>query len=150
MRRMLQTPKALDPAPGPAAVAPVAAPEGPRGALVSRVLAMPSDAGPGGAVPGGWIMSLMSAAGGASAGAVATGPVVTVAVSKVTFRRPVEVGDEVCCHTDVVRLGTTSITLAVEVWVLRQGRGERIKVTDAQYTYVAVDGDGRPRPVLVP
>ena len=136
--------------PRDASPTPVAPAQVPRGELASRVLAMPSDAGPAGAVLGGWIMSLMNAAGWASAGAVAHGPVVTVAVSKVTFLRQVEVGDVACCYTDVARLGTTSITLAVEVWVLRQGQGERVKVTDAKYTYVAVDGNGRPRPVMVP
>ena len=55
------------------------------------------------------------------------------------------VGDTVCCYTDVKRIGRTSITLDVEVWVLRQGQGERVKVTDAEFTFVAVHEDGRPR-----
>lgn len=122
----------------------------PRGELASRVLAMPVDTNPMGNILGGWIMAQMDAAGGMSAARIAQGPVVTVAVSKITFLEPVNVGDVVCCYTDTVRLGTTSVTLAVEVWVLRQGQGERVKVTDAEYTFVAVDHDGRPRPVLEP
>ncbi len=55
------------------------------------------------------------------------------------------VGDTVCCYTEVKRVGRTSITLDVEVWVLRQGRGERVRVTEAEFTFVAVDEDGRPR-----
>jgi acyl-CoA thioesterase FadM len=75
----------------------------------------------------------------------AGGRVVTVAVSNITFLQPVHVGDTVCCYTDVKRVGRTSITLDVEVWVLRQGQGERVKVTDAEFTFVAVHEDGRPR-----
>jgi acyl-CoA thioesterase YciA len=56
----------------------------------------------------------------------------------------VHVGDTVCCYTEVTRTGRTSITLDVEVWVLRQGRGERVKVTEAEFTFVAVGEDGRP------
>lgn len=123
--------------------------EAPRGDLALRVGAGSADAGPDGCVRGGWIMSSMSAAAAAAAGRAAHGPVVAVAVSKVTLLRPVAIGDELCCYTEVVRLGTTSITLAVEAWILRQGQGEAVKLTDAQYTFVAVDGDGRPRPVMV-
>jgi acyl-CoA thioesterase YciA len=57
----------------------------------------------------------------------------------------VHVGDTVCCYTEVTRTGRTSITLDVEVWVLRQGQGERVKVTKAEFTFVAVGEDGRPR-----
>lgn len=120
----------------------------PRGELASRVLAMPADTNPMGNIFGGWIMSLMDSAGAMTATKMARGPVVTVAVSKITFLEPVQVGDVICCYTDVARIGTSSITLSVEVWVLRQGQGERVRVTDAEYTFVAVDRHGRPRPVI--
>jgi len=80
----------------------------------------------------------------------AGGRVVTVAVSNITFLQPVHVADTVCCYTDVKRIGRTSITLDVEVWVLRQGQGERVKVTDAEFTFVAVHEDGRPRELASP
>jgi len=60
------------------------------------------------------------------------------------------VGETVCCYTDVKRIGRTSITLDVGVWVLRQGRGERVKVTEAEFAFVAVHEDGRPRGVASP
>ena len=101
----------------------------PKGELASRTLAMPADSNPKGDIFGGWIMSLMDSAGKMSATPHAGGRVVTVAVSNITFLQPVHVGDTVCCYTDVKRLGRTSITLDVEVWVLRQGQGDRIKVT---------------------
>ena len=117
----------------------------PKGELASRTLAMPADSNPRGDIFGGWIMSLMDAAGKMSATPHAGGRVVTVAVSSIAFLQPVHVGDTVCCYTDVKRIGRTSITLDVEVWVLRQGQGERVKVTDAEFTFVAVHEDGRPR-----
>lgn len=63
------------------------------------------------------------------------------------FLQPVKVGDVVCCYTDRLRVGRTSLTLHVEVWVLRQGRGERVNVTSAEFTFVALDDDGRPCPI---
>ena len=117
----------------------------PRGELASRTLAMPTDTNLMGHVFGGWIMSLMDCAGKMTATQHAGGHAVTVAVSNIAFLQPVQVGDTVCCYTDLVRLGRTSITLGVEVWVLRQGQGERIKVTDAEFTFVAVGEDGRKR-----
>jgi len=117
----------------------------PRGELASRVLAMPTDTNPKGDVFGGWIMSLMDMAGKMSATTVANGRVVTIAVDRIVFRQPVQVGDVVCCYTEIVRTGRTSITLSIEVWAMRQGQGDRVKVTDATFTFVAVDEDGRPR-----
>jgi acyl-CoA thioesterase YciA len=121
--------------------------EEPRGELASRSLAMPTDTNPMGHVFGGWIMSLMDCAGKMTATHHANGRVVTAAVSNIAFLQPVQVGDTVCCYTDVIRLGRTSITLGVEVWVLRQGQGDRIKVTDAEFTFVAVDDKGVKRPL---
>ncbi len=117
----------------------------PRGELASRVMAMPANTNPMGDIFGGWIMSLMDAAGKMTAASRALGRVVTVSVSNITFLQPVKVGDTVCCYTDIVRTGRSSITLDVEVWVKRQGQGERIRVTSAVFTFVAVDDQGRPR-----
>ena len=117
----------------------------PKGELASRTLAMPADCNPKGDIFGGWIMALMDSAGKMSATPHAGGRVVTVSVSNITFLEPVHVGDTVCCYTEVTRIGRTSITLEVEVWVLRQGEGERVKVTEAEFTFVAVGEDGRPR-----
>jgi acyl-CoA thioesterase YciA len=118
-----------------------------RGELAVRTLAMPADTNPSGDVFGGWLMSLMDVAGGIAAGAVAQGRVATVAVTDMAFLRPVKVGDVVCCYTDLVRKGRTSLTFRVEAWALRQRLGDRIQVTSADFTYVALDGDGKPRPI---
>src|SRR5579862_3853929 len=119
-------------------------PPGPRGELASRTLAMPADTNPVGDIFGGWIMSLMDSAGKMSATLHANGRVVTAAVSNIAFLAPIKVGDTVCCYTELERLGRSSITLAVEVWVLRQGQGDRVKVTDAEFIFVAVDDAGKP------
>lgn len=121
--------------------------QAPRGELASRVLAMPTDTNPKGDIFGGWIMSLMDMAGKMSATTVANGRVVTVAVDRIVFREPVKVGDVVCCYTEILRTGRSSITLSIEVWALRQGQGDRAKVTDAIFTFVAVDDEGRPRAI---
>jgi len=122
----------------------------PRGELASRTLAMPADCNPRGDIFDGWIMALMDCAGKMSATPHAGGRVVTVSVSNITFLHPVHVGDTVCCYTEIARTGRTSITLDVEVWVLPQGRGERVKVTEAEFTFVAVGEDGRPRELASP
>lgn len=111
---------------------------------------MPANTNPRGDMFGGWIMALMDSAAAMTAVAHAKGNVATVSVSNILFLRPVHVGDTVCCYTDVMRIGTTSITLWVEVWVLRQGQGDRIKVTEAEFTFVAINDKGRPRAVTRP
>src|SRR4051794_41818216 len=95
----------------------------PRGELAVRSWAMPADTNPSGDIFGGWIMSMMDAAGAMTATRIAGGRVVTASVSNIAFLQPVKVGDVVCCYTDLVRTGRSSITLCVEVWVLRQGPG---------------------------
>lgn len=120
---------------------------GPSGELAVRVLAMPADTNPHGNIFGGWIMSLMDSAGAISAGRRANRRVVTVAVTDMTFTAPVKVGDVVCCYTDITRVGTTSLSLHIETWALRGNNGERFKVTQAEFTFVAVDEDGNPTPL---
>ena len=122
-------------------------PTHPRGELAARTLAMPADANPSGDIFGGWIMSMMDSAGAITATRRAEGRVVTASVSNISFLHPVNVGDVVCCYTDVLKVGRSSIKLAVEIWVLRQGRGARLKVTAAEFTFVAIDEAGRPRAI---
>jgi acyl-CoA thioesterase YciA len=125
---------------------------GPRGEVLLRTLAMPSDTNPNGDIFGGWIMSQMDIGGGILAKETAQGRIVTVAVDSIKFIKPVQVGDVVCCYGELVRIGNTSITIRLEVWVnpvLRKNPGdpERFKVTEATFTYVAVDDKGNKRPV---
>jgi acyl-CoA thioesterase YciA len=113
-----------------------------------RTLAMPADANPSGDIFGGWVLSQMDLAGGAVAAQRAGGRVATVAVTAMTFHRPVLVGDEVSCFGEVVRVGRTSIAVHVESWARRGFGNERIKVTEGLFTFVAIGPDRKPR--LVP
>jgi len=119
----------------------------PRGDLCTRTLAMPADTNPSGDIFGGWLMSQMDIAGGVLASQIAAGRVATIAVDGMTFHRPVYVGDVVCVYGDIERIGTTSMVLHLESWVLRRNQSPRIKVTEATFTFVAIDAEGRPRPV---
>jgi acyl-CoA thioesterase YciA len=119
----------------------------PQGELAARHLAMPAHTNPTGDIFGGWIMASMDEAASMSTTRLTEGRAVTVAVSNMTFLQPVKIGDAVCFYTSVKRIGRTSITLDVEVWVLRHGYDKRIKVTQAEFTFVAVGDDGRPRQI---
>ncbi len=119
----------------------------PQGTLAYRTMAMPADANPSGDIFGGWIMGLMDLAGGMSAREVTQGRAVTVAVSRLSFLHPVKVGDVVCCYTTLTRQGRTSCTFEIETWVMRGGYGARFKVTAAEFTFVAVDAEGKPRAI---
>jgi acyl-CoA thioesterase YciA len=112
-----------------------------------RAIAMPADANPYGDIFGGWLLSQMDLAGGAVARRHAKGRTVTVAITAMTFHRPVFVGDEVSCYAEIIKVGKTSITVKVESWVRRGIGDEHIAVTEGIFTYVAVGEDRRPRPV---
>lgn len=117
----------------------------------TRVLAMPADTNPAGDIFGGWIMSQVDIAGSILAHQVARGRVVTIAVNSFMFHKPVFVGDVISCYADVVKIGNTSLTISVEVFAERnRQKDEAVKVTEATLTYVAVDKDRRPRPVVTP
>src|SRR5580692_7586049 len=119
----------------------------PRGELALRIVAMPADTNPSGDIFGGWLMSQMDMGAGTTASARAKGRTATVAVSHLSFLRPVKVGEVVCVYTEVIRVGRTSMSLAVEAWALPRGLGGRHKVTAAEFVMVAVDEHGKPRPV---
>ena len=122
-----------------------------RGTLSIRTLAMPADTNPNGDIFGGWLMSQMDIAGSITAHSRAGGRVVTVAVEAMTFHRPVHVGDVVCCYTDIVKTGKTSITVLVEVWVQRErDTADIVKVTVGTFTYVAIGEDGSKRALPLP
>lgn len=119
----------------------------PQGALTIRTLAMPADTNPAGDIFGGWVMSQMDIAGAIAAVEVAQGRVVTVAVDSMSFIAPVKVGDILCVYTSIERVGTTSITVAVEAWARRNRLADRVKVTDGRFVYVALGEDGQKRRV---
>lgn len=122
----------------------------PRGEMLLRTLAMPADTNANGDIFGGWIMSQLDLAGAILAKEISQGRVVTVSVSSISFKRPVKVGDVVCCHGECTRIGNTSLSVALEVWIKSvnyDGVGSREIVCDATFNYVAIDDNGRPRPI---
>lgn len=119
----------------------------PRGELATRTVAMPRDTNPSGDIFGGWLMSQMDIAGGVSATLRARGRVATVAVEGMVFHYPVRVGNVVCCYAELQKVGRTSMTIRIEAWAMRQDTGVNVRVTEGIYTYVALDGQGKKRPV---
>ena len=115
----------------------------PHGQLTIRTLAMPADTNPAGDIFGGWVMSQMDIAGAIAAIERVKGRVVTVAVEAMTFIAPVKVGDILCVYTTIERVGTTSITVAIEAWARRYRLADRVKVTDGRFVYVALGEDGK-------
>ncbi|HYH23556.1 MAG TPA: acyl-CoA thioesterase [Azospirillum sp.] len=112
-----------------------------------RTIAMPADTNPNGDIFGGWLLAQMDLAGGVVALRRACGRVATVGIEAMTFHKPVFVGDEVSCFANVVKVGRTSIRVRVETWVRRHRTGEPVKVTEGEFTFVAIGDDGRPREV---
>ncbi len=122
----------------------------PKGQLLLRTLAMPADTNANGDIFGGWIMSQLDLAGGILAKEISSGRIVTVSVSSITFKKPVKVGDVVCCYGECTKIGRTSMSIDLEVWikpVKEQGIGDRFMVCDATFNYVAIDSEGKPRPI---
>jgi acyl-CoA thioesterase YciA len=116
--------------------------------LVLRVMPMPADANANGDIFGGWIMAQVDIAGAVLPARIARGRIATVAVNSFVFKQPVSVGDLLSFYARVVRVGTTSITVHVEVFAERNPAAPQMaKVTDANLTYVAIDGDGKPRAI---
>ena len=112
-----------------------------------RVVAMPADANAYGDIFGGWLLSLMDNGAGLTAARRAKGRAVTVAMDGMVFHQPVKVGDEVSVYAEIERVGRTSMTIAVEAWRRERHREEQIRVTEAKFTFVAIDDAGKPRAV---
>ncbi len=118
--------------------------------VLLRTVAMPSDTNAAGDIFGGWIMSQMDLGGAILAKEIARGRVVTVSVENIIFHHPVAVGDVVCCYGKCLAVGRSSIKIKLEIWVKKVASepiGKRYQVTEAIFTYVAVDPEGRPRAV---
>ena len=112
-----------------------------------RTIAMPCDTNPAGDIFGGWLLSQMDLAAGSVAARHARGRCATVAVESLKFLSPVKVGDEVTVWADLVRVGRTSMSFRVSAWRRARDSDAISKVTDAVFTFVALDSDGRPRPL---
>ena len=113
-----------------------------------RVMPMPADLNQNGDVFGGWVMAQVDVAGAIPAMRRARGRVATISVNSFQFRQPVSVGDILSLYAEVVRVGTTSLIVRVEVFAERDyATPEVVRVTEAELTYVAIDERGNKREV---
>ena len=115
--------------------------------LVLRVMPLPADVNANGDIFGGWLLSQMDLGGAIYARNLARSRVTTVAIDAMTFITPVYVGDIVSCHATLIKVGRTSMRIAVEAWAQRTKGGELVRVTEGVFTYVAIDEAGKPWPV---
>jgi acyl-CoA thioesterase YciA len=116
--------------------------------LVLKVIPMPADTNGNGDIFGGWVMAQVDLAGSVLPARHVQGRMATVAVNEFIFKHPVRVGDILSFFSSITRIGRTSITVDVEVFAERfTEQGRYVKVTEALLTYVAIDAEGRPRPV---
>ncbi len=120
----------------------------PKGTLAVKVIAMPKDTNADGDIFGGWILSLMDSAAALIARDKAKTRVATVAINNMAFHKPASVGDCVECWGEVVKVGTTSIAVSVEAWVERRKTRAREKITQGEFTFVALDEFRKPVPVV--
>jgi acyl-CoA thioesterase YciA len=117
----------------------------PQGTLTLQTLSMPSDTNPLGDIFGGWLLSQMDIAGAILALEIAHGRVTTVAISGMKFLHPVPVGSLVSCYSILRSVGRTSIKIGIEVWIKDFKTHQRLKVTEGEFVYVAIDGEGKKR-----
>ena len=114
---------------------------------IIRVIAMPADTNPNGDIFGGWLLSQMDLAGGSLASRTSRGRIVTVKIDTMTFLNPVRVGDEVSIYAMLLGIGRSSMKVDIAAWRRTRESDVSQKVTEGQFTYVAIDENGKPRPV---
>lgn len=119
----------------------------PKGEPALRTVAMPADTNPNGDIFGGWLLAQMDVAGSIPAFHRARGRVATIAVDRMSFLKPVMVGDIVSFYAEVVAVGKTSMKVKIESYLTERVSGAREKVTEGLFTYVAIGEDRRPRAV---
>lgn len=117
------------------------------GELSLQTIAMPANTNWGGDIFGGWLVSQMDLAGAIHCDRVTTGRSATVAIQQMTFLQPVKIGDVVSCHTQIERVGRTSVTMHIEVWTHNTQRLDPFKAAEGTYIYVLLEKDGRKRQV---
>ena len=121
-----------------------------KGEITIQTLAMPADTNANGDIFGGWLVSQMDLAEGVLAIKISCGRTATIAINSMTFHRPVHVGDLVSCCVELIKIGKTSMTIAVEAWTEALATGEKYCVTEGTFVFVAINEHGQPRQVPKP
>ena len=119
----------------------------PHGELTIRTIAMPKDTNANGDIFGGWLVSQMDIGAAILARQICQGRVTTVAIEKMTFIKPVYTGDVVCCYAELQKVGKTSMHINMQVWTIPHDATTRQKVAEGIFVFVAIDENGRPKPV---
>ena len=119
----------------------------PRGDLTIQTLAMPADTNANGDIFGGWLVSQMDIGAAILATQTSKSRVATVAINDLVFMRPVYTGNIICCYAELIKVGTTSMTIKVEVWAIPEVDTERHQVTVGTFVFVALDENRQPKPV---
>jgi acyl-CoA thioesterase YciA len=119
----------------------------PQGDLVICVVATPADTNPNGDIFGGWLVSQLDMGAGVAARRRAHCRVVTVAIDKMVFIKPVAVGDTVACYAELVHVGRTSMRFNMQSWTLAVEDNNHKQVAEGVFTFVAIDENGKPQPV---
>lgn len=114
---------------------------------ILRMVPQPADMNGNGDIFGGWVLAQMDIAGGTVASRAAHGRVATVAITAMSFVQPIKVGDLVSIYGEVRKIGNTSVTVWLETVVERRLDPTAIRVTEGTFVFVAIDDDGKPRPV---
>jgi acyl-CoA thioesterase YciA len=119
----------------------------PKDAPTIRVIAMPADTNSNGDIFGGWLLSQMDLAGGTVASRVSRGRIATVHIDEMSFLAPVSVGDEVSIYATLVSTGRSSLKIDIAAWRRHRAEEASVKVTEGQFTYVAIGEDRKSRPI---
>lgn len=119
----------------------------PVGQLSLQTIAMPGDANWNGDIFGGWLLSQMDIAGSVAARRRSHGRIATISIETMTFHTPVKIGDVLTCYTVIERVGRTSMRIRIAVWETNEPQQSTKLVTEGVFTYVAIDDNGRPRPI---
>src|SRR5437763_15805951 len=114
---------------------------------ILRVVPGPTDINANGHIFGGWVLSQMDIAARIVASRRAKGPVATIAIEAMKFLAPIRLRDLISVYAEVERVGRTSMGVRIEVIAQRGLGATEVKVTEGQFTFVALDADHRPRPV---
>lgn len=121
----------------------------PKGDLVVRTIAMPADANWNGDIFGGWLLSQMDIGGAIAARKISKTRITTIAINSMVFKYPVSIGDTLCCYAELIKKGRTSLQFNINAWVVPAGYNGRVCVTEALFTYVTIDGQGKPIKIIV-
>ena len=116
-----------------------------RGEPILRVVPRPGDINANGHIFGGWVLSQMDIAAGIVAARRADGPVATVAIEAMKFIGPILLHDVISVFARIERTGRTSMGIRIEVIASRNRGTEEVVVTEALFTFVALDEKNRPR-----